>query len=137
MSTPRPYVIRRPFVIRPEDANEPQASPGMDVRHLLDADGCWMGWTGRIRNDAGDVSAWHHHGGNDTFVYVIRGSVTVESGPGGADRIEVSAGDFFVVPAGAIHRERTSPESDLDAFVVRVGGEPELVEVDGPEVEDR
>ena len=131
MSTPRP------FVIRSDDASDAHASTGMDVRHLLDADGRWMGWTGRIRNDAGDVSRWHHHAGNDTFVYVIRGSVTVESGPGGADRIEASGGDFFVVPAGVVHRERTSAESALDAFVVRVGGEPELVEVDGPEAADR
>ena len=32
-----------------------------------------------------------------------------------------------------IHRETTSEDSDLEAFVVRVGGEPEHVAVDGPE----
>ena len=78
------------------------------------------------------MSGWHHHAANDTYVYVIRGSVTIEFGPDGGQRVEAHAGDFFLVPPQTIHREMTGPDADLDAFVVRVGGEPERVAVDGP-----
>ena len=79
------------------------------------------------------MSGWHHHAANDTYVYVIRGSVTIEFGMDGAERIEARPGDFFLVPSQTIHREITGPDADLDAFVLRVGGEPEQVNVDGPE----
>jgi uncharacterized RmlC-like cupin family protein len=105
----------------------------MGLRHRFDPDGRWVGWTGWIRNEAGDVSGWHHHASNDTYVYVIRGSVTIEFGPGGAERIEACAGDFFLVPSQTIHRETIGANADLEAFVLRVGGEPEHVKVDGPE----
>ena len=63
---------------------------------------------------------------------MIRGSITVEFGPG-TGRIEARAGDFFVVPAQTIHRETTAADGDLEAFILRFGGEPEYVDVLGPE----
>jgi uncharacterized RmlC-like cupin family protein len=121
----------RPVVLQP---NEPMpAPPGSERRHFHDPDGRWVGWAGWIQNDAGDVSGWHHHATNDTHVYVIRGSVTVEFGPGGSERVVAGAGDFFIVPSNTIHRELTSEDSDLEAFVVRVGGEPEQVDAGGPD----
>jgi uncharacterized RmlC-like cupin family protein len=121
----------RPVVLR---ANEPMpATPGPERRHFHDPDGRWVGWAGWIHNEAGDVSGWHHHATNDTHVYVIRGSVTVEFGPGGSERIAARAGDFFIVPSNTVQRELTGDDSDLEAFVVRVGGEPEEVAAGGPE----
>ena len=120
-----------PVVIRPnETMSEP---PGSERRHFYDADGRWIGWAGWIQNEAGDVSGWHHHASNVTYVYVIRGSVTVEFGPGGSDRIVAGAGDLFIVPADTVHRELTGDDSDLEAYIVRVGGEPEQVAAGGPE----
>jgi uncharacterized RmlC-like cupin family protein len=109
----------------------------MEERQHLDPDGRLAGWSGWIRNEAGDVSGWHHHAANDTYVYVIRGSVTIEFGPGGAERVEAGAGDFFLVPSQTIHRELTAPGADLEAFVLRVGSQPDRVGVDGPEGPDR
>jgi uncharacterized RmlC-like cupin family protein len=123
----------RPVVVHPEEAIAGPTTPGMELRQHFDADGRWVGFTGWIRNEAGDVSGWHHHAANDTYVYVIRGSVTIEFGPGGAERVEARAGDFFLVPPETIHRELTGPDADLEAFVLRVGGEPEHVGVDAPE----
>lgn len=123
----------RPVVVHPADANVGPMTPGLEMRHHLDPGGQWVGWSGWIRNEAGDVSGWHHHAANDTYVYVIRGSVTIEFGPGGAERIVVGAGDFFLVPPQTIHREMTNSDEDLEAFVLRVGGDPEHVDVDGPE----
>lgn len=62
-----------------------------------------------------------------------RGSVTTEFGPDGAESIEARAGDFFIVPANTVHRETTGLDSDMEAFIIRVGGEPEKMEVDRPE----
>jgi len=120
----------RPVVIHPEEGMpEP---PGKERRHFFDPDERWIGWASWIQNEAGDVSGWHHHAANDTHVYVIRGSVTIEFGLGGAESIVARAGDFFIVPSQTIHREATGHDSDLEAFVVRVGGEPEQVNVEGP-----
>ena len=121
----------RPVVLHP---NEPMPEPpGAERKHLNDLDGRWVGWAGWIQNEAGDLSGWHHHATNDTYVYVLRGSVTVEFGPGESERIVAHAGDLFIVPPNTIHRELTSEDSDLEAFVVRVGGEPEEVGTGEPE----
>jgi uncharacterized RmlC-like cupin family protein len=121
----------RPVVVHPEEGMpEP---PGAERRHFFDPDNRWVGWASWIRNEAGDVSGWHHHAANETYVYVIRGSVTVDFGAGGAESIVARAGDFFIVPSHTIHREATSQDSDLEAFIVRVGGEPEHVEASGPQ----
>jgi uncharacterized RmlC-like cupin family protein len=104
---------------------------GTERRERFEREGRWADW---IRNDAGDVSDWHHHAANDTYVYVSRGSVTIEFGPGGTESVQAGAGDFFIVPSQTIHRETTDYDGDLEAFIVRVGGEPEHVTVDGPEL---
>jgi uncharacterized RmlC-like cupin family protein len=125
MSKSRPVVVHHP-----EQGVPAPAMSGTERRQQFEREGRWADW---IRNDAGDVSDWHHHAANDTYVYVSRGSVTIEFGPGGTESIVARAGDFFIVPSLTIHRETTGQDSDLEAFVVRVGGEPEHVTVDGPE----
>jgi mannose-6-phosphate isomerase-like protein (cupin superfamily) len=105
-------------------------TPDTERRQQWVRDGRWAAW---IRNHAGEVSDWHHHADNDTYVYVSRGSLTFDFGMDGAERVVARAGDFVIVPAQTIHRETTSPDADLEAFVLRIGGEPEHVNVDGPE----
>jgi uncharacterized RmlC-like cupin family protein len=127
----------RPVVVHPDEAIDASTTPGMEIRHHTDPDGRASGWSGWIRNEAGDVSDWHHHAANETFVYVIRGSITIEFGPGGAERIVARAGDFFRVPPHSIHRETTGQDVDLDAFILRIGGEPEYVDVNAPDEASR
>lgn len=122
-----------PVVVHPNEETAGSATPGLEIRHLFDREGRWSGWTGWIQNDAGDVSGWHHHAANTTYVYVIRGSVTIDFVPGGAKTIVARAGDLFVIPPETVHRETTDAAGDLEAFIVRIGGEPEQVDVDGPE----
>ena len=124
-------MINAPVVLHP-NASMPEP-PGPERRHFHDLDRRWVGWSGWIKDEAGDTSGWHHHATNETYVYVIRGSVTVEFGPGGSERIVAGAGDFFIVPSNTVHRELTSDGSDLEAFIVRVGGEPEEVGAGEPE----
>lgn len=123
MSTTRPVLVHRPDEPTPE-------TPDTERRQQWVRDGRWAAW---IRNEAGDVSGWHHHAANDTYVYVSRGSLTIEFGPGGGGSVVAGAGDFVVVPSQTIHRETTGPDADLEAFVLRIGGGPEHVNVEGPE----
>jgi uncharacterized RmlC-like cupin family protein len=123
----------RPVVLHPNEGTLGPAAPGLERRTLYDRDGRWAGWTGWIRNEAGDVSGWHHHAENDTYVYVIRGSVTIDFGAGGGESFVAHAGDFFLIPSQTIHREMTSHDAHLEAFIVRVGSEPEQIDVNGPD----
>lgn len=123
----------RPIVIHPQERILGPATPGMEHRLFFDREGRWAGWAGWIRNEAGDVSGWHHHAANETYVYVIRGSLTIHFGHGPDEKVVARAGDFFFIPPHTIHREITSKDADLEAFVLRVGREPEQVNVDDPE----
>lgn len=81
---------------------------------------------GRVTSD------WHHHGDNDVLGYVLDGEGYVEWGPGGDDRTLASAGEFFHVPAGTVHRD-VNPKSDEQDYVLWLtGSEPRTVPVDGP-----
>lgn len=123
----------KPLVIHANEKSANAGSPGMGHRKFFDRAGHWAGWTGWIRNDAGDISDWHHHPTSDTYVYLIRGSLTIHFGTGGKDFVVANPGDFICIPAQMIHRETTGAECDLEAFIIRVGSEPEKVSVAGPE----
>ena len=119
-------------VVRPEEMRLPaQTTPGMDRREAFDHDGVWAG---TLRTADGVVTGWHVHAGHDTYIYVVAGSATVESGPGGHVRIDASAGDFVLIPRGLIHREGTAAGSTgVEAVLVRVGEGEIVTNVDGPE----
>ena len=105
-------------------------TPGMERRQIMDEGGAWVGW---VRADAGLAGGWHHHGDRDSYIYVLSGGVTIESGPGGRDEVKAMAGDFIFTPARMIHREITASDEPAEFFVVRVGTGPQNVNVAGPD----
>jgi uncharacterized RmlC-like cupin family protein len=119
-----------PIVIKAGEGEAAPPTPGMERRTLFERPDAWAGW---IRTDRGVAGGWHHHGGYDSYIYILGGSLTIEFGPGGAERVEAEAGDFIFNPARLIHRETTSQEGDVEAFVVRVGDGPQVINVDAPE----
>jgi len=123
---------RRPIVLRSAEAPPPPgpATPGMERREILVDGDRWIGW---VKTDAGMAGGWHHHAERDSYVYVIRGSVDVEFGPGGHERVTGNPGDVIVNPGGVVHREVTGPEGPAELLVVRVGPGPLTVNVDGPD----
>lgn len=125
----------RPTVIRAADGATPPGppTPGMDRRQLLDHDDRWVGW---VRTDAGLAGGWHHHGARDSYIYVLRGRVTIDYGPGGRSRVTAAAGDVIVNPAGMVHRETTAADEPAEMFVVRIGHGPQNVNVEGPDPDD-
>ena len=120
----------RPLVVHPGEAAAGAPTPGWERRQFFERDGRWAGW---VRTDAGVAGGWHHHATNDTYVYVLAGALTVESGPGGSESVTGGPGDFLFIPAHTIHREITGEGSEVEAFLVRVGGDPQVVNVDSPD----
>ena len=78
------------------------------------------------------VSGWHHHGDYETSIYVVRGSLRMESGGGGFQVVDARPGDFLYVPRGAIHREGKPGSEESHLVVVRAGRGPTVINVDGP-----
>lgn len=89
-------------------------------------------WVGYATTTPDAWSGWHHHGRHDTFFYLIKGTIELEYGEGGRERVAAESGDFVHVPAGLVHREGTPPGDPAEAVVVRVGQGPTVVNVDGP-----
>lgn len=107
-----------------------QPTSGMDRRVVFADDAAWVGW---VRTEPGIAGGWHHHGEHDSYIYVIRGSIIIEFGPGGRERVEAGEGDVIRNPARMIHREITPAGAPVEALVVRVGSGPLNVNVDGPD----
>ena len=123
----------KPLLFRTSKADQDMLDfPTFFNRCFVDEAGQWAGWAARIENESGHVSNWHHHPASDTYVFIIRGSLTIHFGVDGAESIQAHSGDLLHIPAQVVHRETTSPESALDAIVFRIGGPPESVDVDSP-----
>ena len=125
----------RPIVVRQgEGVPAPgPPTPGMDRRQLGDHGGGWVGW---VRTDPGLAGGWHHHGERDSYIYVLRGTVTIEFGPAGREHVTAAAGDFIFTPATVVHREITAADGPAEFFVVRVGAGPQNVNVEGPDPDE-
>ena len=78
---------------------------------------------------------WHHHGDRHVYGYVIEGSGAVEYGPSGGETDEASAGEFFSISPGTVHRDINPTNKDAVVLVSFVGSGPVVVNVEGPEAE--
>ena len=102
----------------------------MDRRQLVDEGDRWIGW---VQTDVGLAGGWHHHGERDSYIYMLRGAITIEFGPGGTESVVARAGDLVFNPAGLVHREVTGNDGPAELLVVRIGPGPQNVNVDGPD----
>ncbi|MET1232784.1 MAG: cupin domain-containing protein [Candidatus Limnocylindrales bacterium] len=119
-------------IVHPADRSvATPATPGMDRRQAFHDPGAWVG---HVTTAAGVVTGWHTHADYDTFIYVLRGHVTIEFGPAGSRAVAAGPGDFVRIGRGVVHREGTAAGSaGVDVVLVRVGqGEP-VTNVDGPD----
>jgi uncharacterized RmlC-like cupin family protein len=115
--------------VRPTERIEGAPTPGMTREQALVTPTMWAGF---VRTDAGMVSGWHHHGEYETSIYVVSGTLRMESGPGGVEVLDAAPGDFVYVPAGAIHREGNPTDDESTLVVVRAGTGDPVTNVDGP-----
>lgn len=118
-------------VVRPADRTTPQAgqTAGMTRHEAFASEGRWAGI---VDVHAGADSGWHHHGDNDSYIYLLSGTVRFEFGPAGAESADAETGDFVHIPPRVVHRE-LNRGGDSQAIVLRAGSGPVLFNVDGPD----
>jgi uncharacterized RmlC-like cupin family protein len=85
-------------------------------------------WAGTFLVEPGGMTGIHHHGAQETVVYVLEGEAEVRWGERGEQRAVVRAGDFLHVPAWLVHQEKNaSAERPFRWIVVRSTPQPVVV----------
>lgn len=128
--SPVPAEARRPVVRPSSELQEAPGgqTPGMRRRHAFAGDDRWVG---HVETEPGEWSGWHHHGATDTYMYVLEGTLEFEYGTAG-ETVRVGPGDFAHMPAGVVHRERTTPGEPGQIVLMRFGPGPAVVNVEAP-----
>lgn len=117
-------------VVRNADLTPADPTPGMQRLQAFAAAGLWAGL---VHTEPGTTSGWHHHGEHESSLYVVAGTMRLESGPGGGDAVDAGPGDFVHVPAGTVHRESNPSGEVSTAVIARSGDGPPTVNVAGPD----
>ena len=119
-----------PHVIHKNELTAGQPTAGMSREEAFSTGEVWIG---SATTEPGAVSGWHHHGNHDSYIYCVRGTFRVESGPSGGRVATARAGDFMRIPPQTIHRESNPSKTEQKIVIARVGSGPVVVNVDGPD----
>src|SRR5277367_2966153 len=85
-------------------------------------------WAGTVVVAPDAKTAAHHHGDLETVLYIVRGRARFRWGEQLEFFAEAGPGDFIFVPPYVPHQEmNASPETPVEAVVVRSGQEPVVV----------
>ncbi len=118
-------------VIRPDQFSAGTSQSSCSQRHaaICNETGVTSGlWAGTFLVEPGARTGIHHHGSQETIVYVLEGESIVQWGERGEHSANVRAGDFLHVPAGLTHREiNPSKVAPFRWVVVRSSSEPIVV----------
>ncbi|MGA8711169.1 MAG: cupin domain-containing protein [Thermoplasmata archaeon] len=80
---------------------------------------------------AGSTSPWHHHGRRTVSAFVVSGELILEFGPHGREKVQVSDGDFFRIPAGLVHRDVNPTPKETKIVNLMVGDGPATTDLEG------
>jgi uncharacterized RmlC-like cupin family protein len=116
--------------VGPGDRVPGQPTPGVTREQAVSTDRMWGGFA---TTEPGMSSAWHHHGGFETTIYVLTGALRMEFGPGGRELVDARPGDFVYVGEHAVHRESNPSPEPATIVVVRSGEGEVVVNVEGPD----
>lgn len=122
-------------VVRPEEFSTETAQTSESVR--MSAISAMHGivsslWAGIFVVEPLGKTGIHHHGDQDTVVYVLEGEALVRWGQAGEYSAIVKAGDFLHVPCWLPHQE-LNPSSDKSFRWVVVRSSPEPVVMNLPD----
>jgi uncharacterized RmlC-like cupin family protein len=111
------------------DLNTPQ-TPGMTraaaITHAVA--GASKLWAGTVVVEPDAKTGAHHHGEVETVLYIVRGRARFRWGEKLEYFAEAGPGDFIFVPPFVPHQEmNASPDTPVEAVVVRSGQEPVVV----------
>lgn len=123
-------------VVRPYERDCGTAqTPGMRREAGISAgtagsEGLWMG---TAVNDPGACSAAHHHGHNESGIYILRGRVRFRWGERLEHVVDTEPGDFVFVPPFEVHMEENlDPENEAELLLARNSQEAIVVNVPDP-----
>lgn len=83
-------------------------------------------WAGTFLVEPLACTGIHHHGEQDTIVYVLEGESLVRWGDKGEHSATARAGDFLHIPAYLVHQE-INPSSDRAFLWVVIRSTPEPI----------
>jgi uncharacterized RmlC-like cupin family protein len=83
----------------------------------------------------GAATAAHHHGDQETILYVLTGRARFRWGPKLENVTEASVGDFVFIPAEIVHQEINASIEEETRWVV-VRSDPDPIVVNLPELDD-
>src|ERR1700677_4011402 len=114
------------------DLNTPQ-TPGMTraaaITHARA--GANKLWAGTVVVEPDAKTGAHHHGELETVLYIVRGRARFRWGEQLEYFAEAGPGDFIFVPPYVPHQEmNASPDTPVEAVVVRTAQEPVGVNLD-------
>jgi uncharacterized RmlC-like cupin family protein len=89
-------------------------------------------WGGTFLVEPGASTGIHHHGEQDTIVYVREGESLVRWGEHGEHSATARAGDFLHIPAHLVHRESNPSETAPFRWIV-IRSTPEPIVVNLPD----
>jgi uncharacterized RmlC-like cupin family protein len=118
-------------VVRPEEFDSQTAQTPGSLRLAAIHSGAGIDspiWGGLFRVEPGARTGIHHHGEQNTIVYILSGSSYIRWGEHGESKHTAQAGDFLYVPAWLPHQE-INPSSELpfEWVVVRSTSDPIVV----------
>ena len=96
---------------------------------LSGSEGLWMG---TAVNDPGAKSGVHHHGENESGIYILRGRVRFRWGPKLEHVVDTGPGDFVFVPPFEVHMEENL-DQDGEAEIVLARNSQEAIVVNVPD----
>lgn len=108
-------------------------TPGMDraagvAGTTCGAQNLWMGY---VTLAPGVKSGVHHHGSNESGIYIISGRASFRFGDDLGEEMEAGPGDFVHVPPQAIHQEINLSDSEpVEMIVARDSQEGIVVNVE-------
>ena len=123
-------------IIHPEERDRGTAQTSGMVREagisnaLTGSEGLWMG---TATNAPGQSSGAHHHGANESGIYILEGRVRFRWGANLENVADTGPGDFIFVPPFEVHLEQNlDPESPAVLLLARNSQEQIVVNVPDP-----
>ena len=96
---------------------------------LSGSEGLWMG---TAVNEPGAKSGVHHHGANESGIYILRGRVRFRWGEHLEHVVDTEPGDFVFVPPFEVHMEENL-DSDGEAELLLARNSQEQIVVNVPD----
>jgi uncharacterized RmlC-like cupin family protein len=90
-------------------------------------------WMGVGANEPGNASGVHHHGENESGIYILKGRIRFRWGERLEQVVDTEPGDFVFVPPYEIHMEENLSTAEPTEFILaRNGMEGIVVNVPDP-----